>query len=94
MIYAEGLPLKLVLYLMVMILHIQQKQTNMLIKIKELQCQLISISQTPEILLSIKKNSFLHNTRDKIQLIKLISRKLHSNGILSIQAEGNANQMF
>ena len=43
---------------------------------------------------SDKKNSFLHNTRNKIQLIKLISRKLHSNGIIFIQAEGDADVLI
>ena len=45
----------------------------------------------PDMLLSVKKNSFLRNTRNKNQLIKLICKKLHSNDIVSIQAEGDAD---
>ena len=42
-------------------------------------------------LLSVKKNHFLRNTRNKNQSIKLICKKLHSNDIVSIQAEGDAD---
>ena len=45
----------------------------------------------PDMLLSVKKNSFLRNTRNKNQLIKLIWKKLHSNDIVSIQADGDAD---
>ena len=42
-------------------------------------------------LLSVKKNHFLRKTRNKNQSIKLICKKLHSNDIVSIQAEGDAD---
>ena len=41
----------------------------------------------PDILLSVKKNSFSITRGNEIQLIKLKSGKHHSNGIVSIQAE-------
>ena len=50
----------------------------------------ISITN-PDMLLSVKKNSFLRNARNKNQLAKLICKKPHSNDIVSIQAEGDAD---
>ena len=49
---------------------------------------------SPDMLLSVKENPFLHNTRNEIQLIKLISRKLHINGIVSIQADGDPDVLI
>ena len=48
----------------------------------------------PDMLLSVKKNSFLHNTRNNIQLINLISRKVHNNDIMSIQAKGDVGALI
>ena len=56
-------------------LDIQQQQTNMLIEIKELLYKPVSLSQTQPYYSRSRKSSSVHDTKNKIQLIKLINRK-------------------